>query len=181
MLDAGKSIEHKLEEGRYAWVQVTRGAVNVGGNELKAGDGAALSKENVVQLSGAKDGGGLTTILRELEESGFISYASAASHGPMYGHGFATMFLAECYGMSPRPELREKLTHAVQLIVDTQNSEGGWRYQPTREQAADISVTVCEVMALRAARNAGLHIPKDTIEHAITYIKKSQTYFDINT
>ena len=56
-LDAGKSIEHKLEEGRYAWVQVTRGAVNVGGNELKAGDGAALSKENVVQLSGAKDGG----------------------------------------------------------------------------------------------------------------------------
>jgi hypothetical protein len=31
--------------------------VNIAGNELKAGDGAALSKENVVQLSGAKDGG----------------------------------------------------------------------------------------------------------------------------
>ena len=34
-------------------------------------------------------------------------------------------------------------------------TEGGWRYQPVRDEA-DISVTVCEVMALRAARNAGL-------------------------
>jgi quercetin 2,3-dioxygenase len=56
-LDPGKTVEHKLDDGRYAWVQVTRGAVNIAGNELKAGDGAALSKENVVQLSGAKDGG----------------------------------------------------------------------------------------------------------------------------
>ena len=56
-LEPGKTLEHRLDEGRYAWVQVTRGAVNLGGNELKAGDGAALSKEKVVQLSGAKDGG----------------------------------------------------------------------------------------------------------------------------
>lgn len=113
-------------------------------------------------------------ILSHTEESGFINFAPAAGQGPMYGHGFATMFLAECYGMSQRGEVREKLTRAVQLIVDTQNKEGGWRYQPTREQAADISVTVCQVMALRAARNAGLHVPKETIEHAVTYIKKSQ-------
>lgn len=56
-LEPGKTVEHELDEGRYAWVQVTRGTVNVGGNELKAGDGAALSKEKAVQLSGAKDGG----------------------------------------------------------------------------------------------------------------------------
>ena len=68
------------------------------------------------------------------------------------------MFLAECYGMSPRPELREKLAKAVKLIVNCQNKDGGWRYQPHRADA-DISVTVCQVMALRAARNAGLFVP----------------------
>ena len=91
----------------------------------------------------------------------------------MYGHGFATMFLAECYGMSPRPELREKLAKAVKIIVNSQNKEGGWRYQPVRADA-DISVTVCEIMALRAARNAGLFVPNETIDRAIDYVKRSQ-------
>jgi quercetin 2,3-dioxygenase len=56
-LDPGKKVDHRLGEGRYAWVQVTRGAVKVSGNELKAGDGAALSQEKMVELTGAQDGG----------------------------------------------------------------------------------------------------------------------------
>jgi redox-sensitive bicupin YhaK (pirin superfamily) len=56
-LDPGKKVDHRLGEGRYAWVQVTRGGVKVGGNELKAGDGAALSQEKVVELAGLQDGG----------------------------------------------------------------------------------------------------------------------------
>lgn len=112
-------------------------------------------------------------ILSRTQESGFIVAAESSSHGPMYGHGFATMFLAECYGMSPRPELREKLSKAVKLIVNTQNKEGGWRYLPQRLDA-DLSVTICEVMALRAARNAGLHVPKETIDRTIDYVKRSQ-------
>jgi hypothetical protein len=91
----------------------------------------------------------------------------------MYGHGFATLFLAECYGMDRRPEVREKLTKAVQLIVNTQNNEGGWRYEPRRSDA-DISVTACEIMALRAARNAGLHVPKETVDRCTSYVKRSQ-------
>ncbi len=106
------------------------------------------------------------------QPSGFIA-GPDASHGPMYGHGFATMFLAECHGMSPRPELREKLSKAVKIIVNTQNKDGGWRYQPVRADA-DISVTVCQVMALRAARNAGLFVPKETIDRSIDYVKRSQ-------
>ncbi len=112
-------------------------------------------------------------LLSRTQESGFISDAESASHGPMYGHGFATLFLAECYGMSLRPELREKLNKAVDLIVNTQNEEGGWRYYPQRLDA-DISVTICQVMALRAARNAGLFVPNETIDRCIEYVKKSQ-------
>ena len=116
----------------------------------------------------------LDYILAHTEQSGFINVAGGNSHGPMYGHGFATLFLAECNGMSTRPELRDKLTKAVDLIVRTQNDEGGWRYKPERVDHADISVTVCEVMALRAAHNAGLHVPPETMARAVTFIKKCQ-------
>ncbi len=112
-------------------------------------------------------------LLASAQESGLVVSDRGVSPGPMYDHGFATMFLAECYGMSQRAEMREKLTKAVKLIVATQNKEGGWRYRPQRLDA-DISVTVCEVMALRAARNAGIHVPKETIERSIDYVKRCQ-------
>ncbi|MBN2474135.1 MAG: terpene cyclase/mutase family protein [Pirellulales bacterium] len=115
----------------------------------------------------------LDYLLANTDQSGFISAHGRTSHGPMYGHGFATLFLAECYGMSKRPELREKLAAAVELIVNTQNHEGGWRYYPQRLDA-DISVTICQVMALRAAKNAGVHVPKETIDRCIQYVKQSQ-------
>ncbi len=112
-------------------------------------------------------------VLDSAQESGFITVTGSASHGPMYGHGFSTLFLAEAYGMTMRSDIRDKLVKAVGLIVDTQNDEGGWRYQPQRRDA-DLSVTICEVMALRAARNAGLYVPNETIDRCIEYVKKSQ-------
>jgi hypothetical protein len=115
----------------------------------------------------------LDYILANTQESGYVNNPQFEHLGPMYGHGFATLFLAECCGMSPRPALREKLAKAVKLIVATQNEQGGWRYYPQRMDA-DISVTVCQMMALRAARNAGIFVPPETIDRAVGYVKKSQ-------
>lgn len=112
-------------------------------------------------------------ILNHAKDSGFIMAEGSTSHGPMYGHGFATLFLAEAYGMTMRDDIREKLAKAVNLIVQTQNKDGGWRYQPQRRDA-DISVTICQVMALRAARNAGLLVSRDVIDRCIEYVKRSQ-------
>ena len=122
---------------------------------------------------GTRVGKCLDFILANTGDEGFINVPDTTSHGPMYGHGFGTLFLAECYGMTMRSDIREKLAKAVNLIVDTQNAEGGWRYQPQRRDA-DISVTICQVMALRAARNAGLHVPHETIDRCIDYVKRSQ-------
>ncbi len=113
----------------------------------------------------------LDFILSQSSESGLL--AAATSHGPMYGHGFASLFLAEVYGMTPRSEVREALRRAVRLVGGTQNEEGGWRYQPVRNDA-DLSVTVCQVMALRAARNGGIYVDRDVIDSAIKYVKDSQ-------
>ncbi len=115
----------------------------------------------------------LAYVLDNTSPSGFISVPNAATHGPMYSHGFGCLFLAEAYGMTHRPEIREKLEKSVRLIVDTQNGEGGWRYQPVRNDA-DLSVTICQINALRAARNAGIYVPKDTVEACIRYVKQAQ-------
>jgi hypothetical protein len=112
-------------------------------------------------------------VLENARDDGFIIAPEAVSHGPMYGHGFATLFLAEVYGMYSDPTMREKLSRAVELIVSTQNEEGGWRYDPKR-QDADISVTICQVMALRAARNAGVFVSNETIDACVDYVKRSQ-------
>jgi quercetin 2,3-dioxygenase len=54
-LGKAEQVEHELRDGRYAWVQVARGAVNVNGQELKAGDGAAVSQETKLQIAGSAD------------------------------------------------------------------------------------------------------------------------------
>jgi redox-sensitive bicupin YhaK (pirin superfamily) len=50
LLDAEASVRHALAPGRHAWVQVARGAVELGGQRLGAGDGAAVSEETEVAL-----------------------------------------------------------------------------------------------------------------------------------
>ena len=91
----------------------------------------------------------------------------------MYGHGFAALLLAQVYGATRQREVRPALKNAIDLIVSTQNDEGGWRYGPTKKDA-DISVTVCQTMALRAARNAGFFVPGQTIAQARAYVRNLQ-------
>lgn len=112
-------------------------------------------------------------VLSRVQGSGFIAADSHTSHGPMYCHGFGSLFLAELLGTDDQLEIRPKLTSAVRLIRDTQNAQGGWRYNPAPDDA-DLSVTVCQMMALRAARNAGLGIPKQTIDRAVDYVRRCQ-------
>ena len=102
----------------------------------------------------------------------------------MYGHGFATLYLAELYGTSPRLEssLRSALRAAVTVIEGSQSADGGWDYDPaprffaesTRHSDSDTSITVCQTMALRAARNLGLRVSDSTIARARAYIYRAQ-------
>ena len=87
----------------------------------------------------------------------------------MYGHGIATVVLAELYGQTKAEAIRPKLEKAVQVILGAQNNDGGWRYSPTPRDA-DISVTVLQAVALRAAKEAGLDVPQATLDNAIKYI-----------
>ncbi len=114
----------------------------------------------------------LEFVVRNSTDTGLL--AAEMTHGPMYGHGFAALFLGEIYGMNPEDErVRDALTRAVQLVVNSQNDEGGWRYNPVPFDA-DVSVTICQVMALRSARNSGVKVPKETIDAAVRYVRACQ-------
>jgi quercetin 2,3-dioxygenase len=62
----GERAELSLAPGRHSWVQVVRGRVRVNGQELSAGDGAALSSEPTVTVEGVDGGEGGEVLVFDL-------------------------------------------------------------------------------------------------------------------
>lgn len=85
----------------------------------------------------------------------------------MYTHGFSTLALAEAYGMVDDDAIGPALKKAVDLILNSQKSNpmGGWRYSPEANDS-DTTVCGCQMVALFAARNAGLGIPQEAFDKA---------------
>ncbi len=122
--------------------------------------------------------GAVRYLLKQAQASGLLDNPETSLRGSMYNHGFATLVLAEAHGTihdrDLARQLRNQLKQAVQLLLETQNAEGGWRYQPTPAEQADLSVTVAQAMALRAARGAGIDIPKRVMERCTEFLKRCQ-------
>jgi redox-sensitive bicupin YhaK (pirin superfamily) len=55
ILGAGETVKHKLKNDRHAYVQVARGSVKLNGTKLEDGDGAAISAEKAIELTGVQD------------------------------------------------------------------------------------------------------------------------------
>ena len=55
LLAPGQEVKHELGKGRYAWLQVAKGAVELNGQKLKQGDGAAVSDEPKLTIKGTED------------------------------------------------------------------------------------------------------------------------------
>lgn len=115
-------------------------------------------------------------LMRASTENGLIARTEHEPR-PMYGHGFAMLFLSQLYGMTEdarrAEELRDILQRAIQLTARSQSRLGGWIYQPT-SNGDEGSVTITQVQALRSCRNAGLAVPKTVIDQAMDYLVKSQ-------
>jgi len=89
----------------------------------------------------------------------------------MYNHGFATLALAEAYGMVRDDRIGPALRKAVALTLTAQkkNKTGGWRYSPESTDA-DSTVTGCQLVSLFAARNAGIPVPDEAFERGLKYM-----------
>jgi|694.fasta_scaffold03122_15 squalene cyclase len=117
----------------------------------------------------------LDFVLTCQSEDGFLFHAGSR----MYDHAFATLFLAEIVGMTHRKDVQKVLQKAVDFIVRSQNKDGGWRYEPYQRES-DMSIVVCQVIALRAARNIGIKVPKSTIDLAARYVVDSAVTAEYN-
>lgn len=91
----------------------------------------------------------------------------------MYNHGFATLALAEAYGMVDNPKIAPALKKCVDLILSAQkrNNSDAWRYTPDSTDA-DTTVSGCQLVALFAARNAGLPVPEEAIRKGLAYMAR---------
>jgi redox-sensitive bicupin YhaK (pirin superfamily) len=54
-LNAGASLEHRIEPGRHVWIQVISGAIEVAGHRLLEGDGAAVTDPGLLTFTGTTD------------------------------------------------------------------------------------------------------------------------------
>jgi redox-sensitive bicupin YhaK (pirin superfamily) len=52
LLAPGQKVQHELGQGRHAWLQIARGAVELNGQKLVQGDGAAISAEKALSIQG---------------------------------------------------------------------------------------------------------------------------------
>ncbi len=114
----------------------------------------------------------------------------------MYGHGFGTMFLSSIYGEEEDKEQRKKLekviTKAIEFTAKSQTTKthklaegkaveiGGWGYTSAADSGRnggfdEGSCTVPQIQALRAARNAGIKVPKEAVDKADHYLDACTT------
>ena len=50
VLPEGQTLSYSLSRGRAAWLQVARGSLTLNGTALRAGDGAAIYQENMLEV-----------------------------------------------------------------------------------------------------------------------------------
>ncbi len=94
-----------------------------------------------------------------------------------YGHGYSMLFLSQVLGEeedeSRRRELIDVLTRAVVFTGQAQTPAGGWGYVSAKDgnDFDEGSTTITQVQGLRGCRNAGIFVPREIIDRAITYIQ----------
>jgi hypothetical protein len=99
----------------------------------------------------------------------------------MYGHGFSMLFLSCVYGEEEDGERRKKLekilTKGAEFTGKAQTERGGWGYVSSADGGGfdEGSVTITQLQGLRAARNAGIVVPKSIIDKATKYLRDCTT------
>ena len=117
-------------------------------------------------------------VLSKQDSSGYLG---AADGSRMYGHGIATLMLAEALGM-PRDDemddiIRKALKKAVQVTVNAARAPkspeqaGGWRYTPDATDS-DVSLSGWQILSLHATQQVGIPVPESVITGAVDYTKR---------
>lgn len=105
---------------------------------------------------------GLRFLVRAQDTDGYFG-------GSMYSHALATRAVCAAYRLTEEAAIKKSAQRAIDLIVKVQDEKGGWRYAPMK-QPGDTSVTSYQILALVAARRAGLKVPDKTLSDAGVFL-----------
>ena len=138
---------------------------------------AFLSAGNVPSAQGY--GQVVDRSLRYVESQAAIG-ATTNGGALMYGHAVTTLLLAEASGMVKcGTVIHLSLNKSVDFILRAQAvpkgdiHDGGWGYFPDSTDS-HLAVTVWQVAALRAARDAGMQVPREAFERAAHYLQRCE-------
>jgi squalene cyclase len=187
-----KKVEQATEQG-LKWVverQHRDGHWEANGGQYPASMTALCGMALLMEGSTVKEGRYADNVRRAVDwlmdrcqPNGLIGNAANAAEQQryMYGHGFGMLFLASVYGEEEDADRRKKLekilTKAVEFTGRAQTNRGGWGYVSAADGSDfdEGSVTITQLQAIRAARNAGIVVPKSIIDKAVKYLKDSTT------
>ncbi len=175
--------EHQSENGSW---EARDFAVNCErGPELSNGEGDALHDTGVTALAALAFLGIGETLdegpyrhnlrnaigwLRRQQDPQSGRIGPSTSKEFLYDHAIATLALAEAYDGSKAPILKKSLVQAVDFCLDAQNPYSAWRYDVPPNGESDTSVTGWMVLALAAAREAGIETGDSCFEGALAFL-----------
>ena len=114
-------------------------------------------------------------IVRQLPDDGDFGRADGSG---LFGQAIITIALAEIYGLDAdaarRGVIQDALKKSLAVIIATQDSRndpraGGWRDGGNGE--GNLESTLWMVLALRALKDADFDVPKESMQHAIAFVR----------
>jgi len=115
---------------------------------------------------------GITYLLSRGRRHG--GYFADETSQVLYQHSYAVLALSEAWGQTRRNDVGPALKKAVEILLNSQSHDGGWRYSP-KPGGHDISCTTAAVQALASAKEAGIHVPEQVIAKAIRCTRSYQS------
>jgi hypothetical protein len=101
-----------------------------------------------------------------------------------YNHAISSLTISEAYGLAQNQRskrIQSAINKSLAATLEMQKwrkdmpyDRGGWRYiDDSDESDSDLSVTGWQLMFLRSARNGGFPVPKESIDDAVGYVRRS--------
>jgi Squalene-hopene cyclase C-terminal domain len=93
----------------------------------------------------------------------------------LYTQGICALAMAEAYGMTKNPALKESAQKGIDVILKSQGAYEGWNYTSKRGKAGrnDTSVTGWNLMALKSAKIAGLKVDNAGFQGTMSWLEKA--------
>jgi hypothetical protein len=118
-------------------------------------------------------------LVAQAQPSGLLANPADTSEAAryMFGHGYSMLFLASVYALEPDGERRQKLqtllTKAADFTAAAVTTRGGWGYVSAKEgnDFDESCTTIVQLQGLRAARNAGIAVPRKVLD--VDLLRKS--------